>query len=122
MAIEGAQVPPTEKKELVVVTYASGPNQPGISATLADGTLKIGSFQTLIGGPGFGYSLATFDRKGIKQVGTEKVQLTVFAATIVKNRSHFIYRMAVYINSDSVDTTLKGLKGTVAAFLAANRN
>jgi len=56
------------------------------------------------------------------EVSTDKVQLTVFAATIAKNRSHFIYRMAAYINSDSVDTTLKGLRGTVAAFLAANRN
>lgn len=61
------------KKELVVVTYAGGPNRPGIAATVKDGTLRIMARQTLIGGDGFGYSLATFDRKGITHVGTEKV-------------------------------------------------
>jgi hypothetical protein len=56
------------------------------------------------------------------EAGTEKVQLNVFAATIVKNRSHFIYRIALYTNASSVDTALKGLRSTVAAFLAANRD
>jgi hypothetical protein len=56
------------KKEFGVITFASGPNRPGVSATVDEGNLKIMSFQTLIGGPGFGYSIATFPRKGIKTV------------------------------------------------------
>jgi hypothetical protein len=56
------------KTKFVVVTLASGPNRPGVSATLDEGELKITAFQTLIGGDGFGYSLATFDRKGVKTV------------------------------------------------------
>jgi hypothetical protein len=56
------------KKEFVLVTLASGPNKPTVSASLEDGNLKILSLQTLIGGNGFGYSLATFDRKGVKKL------------------------------------------------------
>jgi hypothetical protein len=56
------------------------------------------------------------------EVGTDKVQLTVFATTIVRNRSHFVYRMAVYANSGSVDRALGALKVNVAAFLNANSN
>lgn len=61
------------KAEFVVVTFASGPNRPGVSATLDEGDLKIMSFQTLIGGPGFGYSLAAFPRKGVKTVMGKKL-------------------------------------------------
>jgi hypothetical protein len=61
------------KKEFVVVTLASGPNRPSIGATLDDGDLKIRAIQTLIGGPGFGYSLATFNRKGVKTVNGRKL-------------------------------------------------
>jgi hypothetical protein len=56
------------KKEFAVITLAGGPNKPGISATLDEGELKIVARQTLIGGKGFGYSIATFDRKGVKTV------------------------------------------------------
>lgn len=56
------------KKEFVVVTLASGPNRPGVSATLDEGNLKIMARQTLIGGEGFGYSIATFNREGVKKV------------------------------------------------------
>lgn len=60
-------------KVVVVVTLASGPNYPRISASLDEGTLKINAISTLIGGDGFGYSVATFDRKGITRVGTKKL-------------------------------------------------
>ncbi len=71
---------PTEKvpaidftKQFVVVTLASGPNRPFISAILDEGNLKITARQTLIGGEGFGYSLATFNRKGVKSVNGKKL-------------------------------------------------
>jgi len=54
--------------------------------------------------------------------GTDKVQLTVFAATVVKNRSHFIYRIGVYTNSGTVDTALGALRANVAAFINSNKN
>jgi hypothetical protein len=55
-------------KEFVLVTLASGPNKPGINATVEDGKMVVRALQTLIGGPGFGYSLATFPREGIKSI------------------------------------------------------
>jgi hypothetical protein len=61
------------KKQFVVVTLASGPNKPGISAVLDEGNLKILARQTLIGGDGFGYSIATFDRKGVKKVNGKEL-------------------------------------------------
>jgi hypothetical protein len=62
------------KKHLVVVTLSlGGPNRPGITAMLDEGNLKLNAFSTLIGGDGFGYSLATFERKGIKSVNGKKV-------------------------------------------------
>lgn len=61
------------KKEFVVVTLASGPNRPGISATLDEGNLKILARQTLIGGDGFGYSIATFSREGVKKVNGKEL-------------------------------------------------
>jgi len=61
------------KKEFVVVTLAGGPNRPSISATLDEGNLKIQAIQTLIGGDGFGYSIATFDRKGVKKVNGKEL-------------------------------------------------
>src|SRR5262249_47506935 len=56
------------KKEFAVVTLAEGPNQCSIRATLDDGNLVIEATQTLIGGNGFGYSIATFNREGVKKV------------------------------------------------------
>jgi hypothetical protein len=62
------------KKHVVVVTLAlGGPNRPGITAMLDEGNLKITAFSTLIGGEAFGYSLATFERKGLKTVNGKKV-------------------------------------------------
>lgn len=60
-------------KEFVVITLGSGPNRPGISATLDAGELKILAQQTLIGGSGFGYSMASFNRKGVKSVNGKKL-------------------------------------------------
>jgi len=62
-------------KQLVVVTLSlGGPNRPTITATLDEaGDLKILARSTLIGGEAFGYSLASFDRKGIKTVNGKKV-------------------------------------------------
>jgi hypothetical protein len=56
------------------------------------------------------------------EAGTDKTQLTVFAATIVKNKSIFVYRMAVYATSDTVTRTLAKIRTDVAALLAANKN
>jgi hypothetical protein len=56
------------KKEFVLVSLASGPNRPSVSASLDEGKMTIRVAQTLIGGEGFGYSLATFNRKGVKTV------------------------------------------------------
>jgi hypothetical protein len=55
------------------------------------------------------------------EAGTDKVQLSVFAVTHVKNRLIFVYRFAVYHGSGSVDATLSKLKSNVAALTAANR-
>ncbi|MFQ3592529.1 MAG: hypothetical protein SNJ82_04975 [Gemmataceae bacterium] len=70
------KLPPVDfTKQIVVVTLSvGGPNRPAISATLDDaGDLKILARSTLIAGDAFGYSLATFDRKGIKSVNGKKV-------------------------------------------------
>jgi hypothetical protein len=56
------------------------------------------------------------------EAGTDKAQLTVFAATIIKNKSIFVYRMTVYMTSETVDGTLANLKTNIAALLAANPN
>jgi hypothetical protein len=63
------------KKEFVVVGTASASRSPpddplqGISASLDDkGNLTTRYIATLIGGPGFGFSFATFERKGVKSV------------------------------------------------------
>src|SRR5262245_26360010 len=61
------------KKEFVVITLASGPNKPGITAKLKDGDLKITAAQTLIGGDGFGYSIATFNRKDVKKINGKEL-------------------------------------------------
>jgi hypothetical protein len=58
------------RKQVVIVTLATGgPNRPRINVTLDDdGNVKVSASSTLIGGPGFGYSIATFERKGIKTI------------------------------------------------------
>jgi hypothetical protein len=54
------------------------------------------------------------------EANTDKTQITVFAIAIVKTKSVFVYRFAVYTGSDSIDATLVGLKSNVAALYAAN--
>jgi len=55
--------------ELVLVVTAAGPNRVALSATLDEkGNLKVRSRATLVGGPGFGYALATVKRAGIKSI------------------------------------------------------
>ena len=56
------------------------------------------------------------------EAGTDKTQLTVFAATIVKSKSIFVYRMTVYMTSETVTKTLANLKTDIAALQAANQN
>jgi hypothetical protein len=56
------------------------------------------------------------------EIGTDKTQVVLFATTIVKNKSVFVYRIALYASSASVDAALIKLKADVAALLAANRN
>ena len=71
---KGEKVPEIDfTKEVVIVTLAAGPNEPAIKATLAEGTLQIKAEQALVAGKGFGYSLATFDRKGITTVRNKKL-------------------------------------------------
>jgi hypothetical protein len=55
------------------------------------------------------------------EAGTDKTQVTMFAVTIVRNRSVFLYRFAVYRDAKTVDAVLAKLKVDVAALTAANR-
>jgi len=55
-------------KEFVFVAVSSGPNRVSMQAALDDGKLAIKTAQTLIAGEGFGYILATFNRKDVKTV------------------------------------------------------
>ncbi len=52
---------------------------------------------------------------------TDRTQVTVFAATIVKNKAIFVYRIALYADSGTVSSALAKLKATVAALYAANK-
>jgi hypothetical protein len=62
------------KKHFVVVTVSrGGPNKPMVSAKLDEGKMTIEWVSTLIGGSGFGYSIASFPREGVKQVGETKL-------------------------------------------------
>jgi len=57
------------KQKFAVVSLASGPNRPQVKAVLTDeGNLEISAISTLVGGPGFGYSIAVFERKGVRKV------------------------------------------------------
>lgn len=55
------------------------------------------------------------------EAGTDKTQITVFAISIVKNKSVFSYRFAVYRNPQTADAVLGKLKIDIAALIAANR-
>jgi hypothetical protein len=63
------------KTKVVLVTVAKGgPNKPRLSAVIDEkGNLKTTYISTLIGGPGFGYSIAVFDRKGIQTVNGQPI-------------------------------------------------
>lgn len=55
------------------------------------------------------------------EVGTDKTQVVMIATAVVKNKNVFIYRIAVYVNSATVDRGLANLKADVRGLLAANR-
>jgi hypothetical protein len=55
------------------------------------------------------------------QTGSEQAQMALYATTEVKSRPVFVYRFAVYENSDTVAAVLAKLKTDVAALAAANR-
>jgi hypothetical protein len=56
-------------KEFVFVAVTTGPNKVSIhEPTLNKGDLKIAVRATLVYGDGFGYVMATFNRKGVKTV------------------------------------------------------
>jgi len=56
------------------------------------------------------------------ETGTDKTQVVIFAATIVKKRFIFVYGITRYVDSDSVDRMLALLKTHVPKVLAANQN
>jgi hypothetical protein len=57
------------KKQFVLVRTAGGPNRPFMNAKVDEkGNLTASVGATLIGGEGFGYLIAVFDRKGVKTV------------------------------------------------------
>jgi hypothetical protein len=55
------------------------------------------------------------------EANTDKTQITVFAVSIVKNKSVFTYRFSVYQGPNSIDAVLGKIKIDVAALMAANR-
>lgn len=56
-------------RELVVVATVNGPNLARISTKLQpDGNLRVLAASTKMGGPGFGYGMATVRREGVRQV------------------------------------------------------
>jgi hypothetical protein len=55
------------------------------------------------------------------EAGTDKTQITAFAISIVKDKSVFVYRFAVYRNAQTAGLVLRKLKADVAALIAANR-
>jgi hypothetical protein len=54
------------------------------------------------------------------EANTDKTQITVFAVSIVKNKSVFSYRFTVYQNQQTVEATLQKMKIDIAALIAAN--
>jgi hypothetical protein len=66
---KGQELPKVDfTKRFAVVTLAGGPNELFTKFKLDKGDLKVEPAQTLVGGPGFGFSIAVFDRKGIRKV------------------------------------------------------
>jgi hypothetical protein len=54
------------------------------------------------------------------EADTDKTQITAFAISLVKDKSVFIYRFAVYHNPQTADLVLGKLKADVNALLVAN--
>jgi hypothetical protein len=54
------------------------------------------------------------------EADTDKTQITVFAISIVKNKSIFIYRFAVYHSPQTISAVLGKAKADVRALLVAN--
>jgi hypothetical protein len=59
-------------------------------------------------------------QKARTEFGTDKTQVTLWAVTIIRNRSIAVNRFAVYQNPDTVSAVLAKLKADVAALIAAN--
>jgi hypothetical protein len=55
------------------------------------------------------------------EANTDKTQITVFAISIVRNKSVFSYRFAVYHGPQTADEVLRKIKIDIAALTAANR-
>jgi hypothetical protein len=55
------------------------------------------------------------------EANTDKTQVTVFAVTLIKKKSVFVYRFSLYQNPQSVDAVLSKLKADVSALVAANK-
>jgi hypothetical protein len=54
------------------------------------------------------------------EAGTDKTQLTLIAATTVKNRRIYIFRSMIHTGPDTIDSGLAKLKADVAGFHKAN--
>jgi hypothetical protein len=55
------------------------------------------------------------------EANTDKTQITLFAISLIKDKSVFTYRFAVYQNPQTVDAILGKIKVDIAALIAANR-
>jgi hypothetical protein len=128
--IAGMDNPPTETvAQTCAVLRAEGEkilaNQlPDIKARVESTLSKIKMNETNFLGvlaeePGACY--AALIQKIRTEAGTDKTQVTMFAVTIIKDRSVFVYRFAVYANANSVNAVLAKIKIDVAALTAANR-
>lgn len=63
-----------DKYLVLVATAPCSANRLGMSLTLTDqGDLRVGSFATQIGGPGFVYLIVVVERAGIKTVGGQPI-------------------------------------------------
>ena len=58
---------------------------------------------------------------GYTEPNTDKTQITVFAVSLIKDKSVFSYRFSVYRNAQTTDEVLRKIKVDVAALVAANR-
>ena len=54
------------------------------------------------------------------EANTNKTQITAFAISLVKDKSVFTYRFAVYRSPQTIDATLRKIKSDVAAMITSN--